>query len=128
MVGLISVGWSWKWPQLGEEKVRWSPGILPQLTVRTERKKWQLAFPPPLLSDAAHKVTLSPLLSVQGRGRDERWLWRGSVVAGVKFCRGNEMVKRRYLGIKKERKWFAVCDMNWREWYKVPRFRSRDCV
>ena len=35
------------------------PGIFPQLTVRTERKKWQLAIPPPLLSDAAHQVTLS---------------------------------------------------------------------
>ena len=34
-------------------------GIFPQLTVRTERKKWQLAIPPPLLSDAAHQVTLS---------------------------------------------------------------------
>ena len=89
--------------------VKLTENLLPGFTPahgRT-RKYLQLAFPPPLLSDAAHKVTLSPLLSVHGRGRAEMRLWRGSVVAAVELCRGNGMVKRRYLGIKKERKWFC---------------------
>ena len=45
-------------------------------------------------------------------------------MAAGKLCRGNGMVKSGGISVlRRKRKWFArSCDMNWKEWYKVPLF------
>ena len=81
------------------------PGIFPQLTVRTERKKWQLAFSSSWSMITRWQLTRLSLSFTLGLRQRKRW----DVVVERKCCGCGEVVQRkwngeewRYLGIKKE--------------------------